>query len=412
MSIARAEQLLQAGIAAAKVRDFVRAREWLCKSIEIESGNADAWVWLSAVAETPEYGVRALERAIQINPTHGPAIAAIKVARLDAGVSAAQANRKDDARRWLKAACSDEPANESAWLWLASVTDIAAEAIEYLQKALQLNPANERARVGIERLRAEIQVGQRWGCPICLAEASARFTTCPQCRAVLDLARGDEAIGNPNPDVAKIRAGAERLSAALRSDPNFVHRYYLGMALLNLGKPDEAIGHFRAARSMRANDSGLANQIELLQRALADSAPPTQRMDRPFHESETEQPAKSILVVDQSTTIRKLVGMTLRKNGYAVLEAQDGLEAWQLIESGTRPDLVVLDLNLPLMDGHSLCRAIRRQPAIAKMPLVALTIEEPRGNPDPTKSLDAHLSKPFHPATLAKAVRDLCPLAR
>jgi CheY-like chemotaxis protein len=229
---------------------------------------------------------------------------------------------------------------------------------------------------------------------------------------VLDLAQGDAAIGNPSADIAKIRTGAARLADVVRNDPSFINRYYLGIALLNLGKPDEAIGHFRAARGLRPNDSGLAAQVDHLQRALAESAPPTQRIVTQVHTTDTEA-KKSVLVVDESATIRKLAAMTLRKNGFSVTEAQDGQEAWQLIESGVKPDLVLMDVNLQRMDGHALCRAIRRQPEIAKVPVVVLTSDDAVDrSPDRKAGVDIRLSKPFHPTALAKAVRDLCPADR
>ena len=410
MSMSRAEQLVQAGIAAARTGDTARARSLLRNSIDLDPKRIDAWVWLSGVAENPGEAVSALERALRLDPQNRPARAAINVARFEAGVAAAKANRREEACRWLTQFCAEEPASESAWLWLASVTDDPKQAIEHLQRALKLNPANERARAGIERLRANTGENVRWGCPICLAEAVERFTTCPQCRAVLDLAQGDAALANRNPDVPKIRGGIARLADAVRRESSFVNRYYLGMALLNLGKPDEAIGHFRAARTLRPNDAGLAAQVDLLQRALAESAPPTKRI-LPQVETPTAESNKAILVVDESPTIRKLAGMTLRKNGYTVVEAQDGQEAWLLIEAGVKPDLVLTDVKLPRMDGHALCRAIRGRSNTAKVPVVVMTYDDDVADRVAGRKagVDTHLSKPFHPTVLANAVRDLCP---
>src|SRR5262245_49874026 len=101
MSMDRAEHLVQVGIAAAKIGDFARARTMLRNSIALDANNVNAWVWLAGVAEAPHEAVGALERALRLDPKNCPALAAIKVARLEAGVAAANANHREDACRLL-----------------------------------------------------------------------------------------------------------------------------------------------------------------------------------------------------------------------------------------------------------------------------------------------------------------------
>jgi CheY-like chemotaxis protein len=409
MSSGRATLLVREGIDAARAGQTARARSLLRQALELDANNPAAWLWLAGVADHPKEAVQALEKSLRLNPDNPAAKSALAVARFEAGVAAAQADRRAEARQWLLQVCAENPANEASWLWLASVTDEPAEAIGYLERALKLNPANERARTGIEHFRA--LANPEWFCPICQARSKAKFTTCSSCGAVLDLARGDAAIGNPSPNVGKIQEGAARLAAENKAKPDFVGYYYLGMALLNLGKPEEAIGHFRSARTFRPSDEGLAAQVDLLERALNEVAPPTCRISTP-ESSLQPQAEKSILVIDASPIARKLVGMTVHKRGYKVLEAQDGREALEVIETHGRPDLIVMEAVIPGMDGYALCRAIRHNPVSAGVPVVVLSarssiLDKLRGK---VAGADCYLAKPFEPADLIRVVHDYCPL--
>ena len=187
----------------------------------------------------------------------------LKVGRFEAGLAAVRGGRRAEARTWLRLACADDPSNDAAWLWLASVTDDPNEAIRYLERALALNPANHKARAGIEQLR--VHAATSWHCPICLTRADSPRNACPECRAVLDLAQGDAAIGNPYPDVMRIREGAARLGAKAKNKPDFETCYFLGMALLNLGKPEIAILHFRSCRTLRPEDKSFSAHVDLLE---------------------------------------------------------------------------------------------------------------------------------------------------
>ena len=117
------------------------------------------------------------------------------------------------------------------------------------------------------------------------------------------------------------------------------------------------------------------------------------------------------MIVDDSTTMRKLVGITMQKSGYRVIEAQDGCEALEVLGSADGPDLVVLDVTMPGMDGYSVCRAIRKNPATAETPVVMLTARD--GFLDRVRSrmagTDAYLTKPFQPSALVRLVREFCP---
>ncbi|MGE4319344.1 MAG: response regulator [Deferribacterales bacterium] len=84
--------------------------------------------------------------------------------------------------------------------------------------------------------------------------------------------------------------------------------------------------------------------------------------------------AKTILTVDDSSSIRQMVKFTLSREGYSVIEASDGRDALNKI-TGTKIDMVVTDLNMPNMDGIELIRALRAKQEFRFTPIIMLTTE-------------------------------------
>lgn len=81
---------------------------------------------------------------------------------------------------------------------------------------------------------------------------------------------------------------------------------------------------------------------------------------------------KSVLVVEDSDDVRESYVRWLEKAGYSVREARDGAEAMRLA-SESRPDLVLLDISLPGMDGYALAKRWHREPGMASVPVIVLS---------------------------------------
>ncbi len=81
---------------------------------------------------------------------------------------------------------------------------------------------------------------------------------------------------------------------------------------------------------------------------------------------------KKILVVDDEEHIQELIKFNLEKNGFKVITADNGRDAFQLAKD-QQPDLVFLDLMLPGMDGLEVCKEIRKEPSISSMPIIMIT---------------------------------------
>ena len=114
----------------------------------------------------------------------------------------------------------------------------------------------------------------------------------------------------------------------------------------------------------------------------------------------------TILAVDDSTSMRQMVVMTLKGAGYDVVEAVDGAAALQLAKSKSF-NLVLTDVNMPKMDGITLTRELRALPAYKFTPILTLTTESGADKKQEGKAAGATgwLVKPFNPEQLISTVK-------
>jgi two-component system phosphate regulon response regulator PhoB len=116
----------------------------------------------------------------------------------------------------------------------------------------------------------------------------------------------------------------------------------------------------------------------------------------------------TILLVEDEQDMREMIALKLRREGFTVIEAEDGLTAEQLA-CQERPDLIILDLMLPGRNGLSICRNLRRDPRGSEIPILMLTARaslDDKINGLETGA-DDYMTKPFSPRELVLRVRNL-----
>jgi two-component system chemotaxis response regulator CheY len=120
---------------------------------------------------------------------------------------------------------------------------------------------------------------------------------------------------------------------------------------------------------------------------------------------------KTILTVDDSKTIREMVGFTLKGAGYNVLEAEDGVQGINVVKAN-KVDAIITDLNMPNMNGLDMIRAIRTNPAYISVPILMLTTEGDANKKVEGKNAGATgwIVKPFQPEKLVEVVKKVCPV--
>jgi two-component system chemotaxis response regulator CheY len=103
------------------------------------------------------------------------------------------------------------------------------------------------------------------------------------------------------------------------------------------------------------------------------------------------------LIVDDSSAMRAILGMTLKRQGFEVVQAKDGMDALALLEKVEPLDLILSDWNMPVMNGLQLLERIRRQPQFDRTQILMVTTETGMGQMSEALSAGAneYIMKPF-----------------
>jgi twitching motility two-component system response regulator PilG len=443
--------ILNEGIAAAKMGNKVQARLLLGQAADLDPSSEATWLWLAGLAESPLESAHYLERVLALNPGHEKARSALRAARIQAGIAAARAGDKAQARLLLHRAIEHAPTSEIAWLWLASLAETAEKGAQHLETVLKINPNNERARAGLDRYRNEcqtrpaealapnpapcaspdpvpnpeeeqvngqdcldldnveqagagetmIEVEDDWKCPFCQATATAVAERCPGCAAILTLDHVESFFRPLHVDQAKINTAIKRLE---QGDPtsDLATAWQLGLAYLNLKQFELGLDLLRTAAELQGAGSDLAARVEALVQYRNGLSQP--RMVPKV------KPKKTILAVDDSPTILKLVTMALERRGFATRTAGDGYEAIDMIRDWGVPDLILLDIAMPGMDGYQLCKLLRQNADTTNVPIILLSgkdgfFSKVRGQ---MAGSTEYITKPFDPESLLRVVERYC----
>jgi two-component system, chemotaxis family, chemotaxis protein CheY len=120
--------------------------------------------------------------------------------------------------------------------------------------------------------------------------------------------------------------------------------------------------------------------------------------------------SRMVLVVDDSASIRQMVTFTLQEGGFSVVEAGNGQEGLTRLEQG-KVDLIITDLNMPVMDGITFIRQLRARPASRYTPVLMLTTESQGAKKQEGRSAGATgwIVKPFNPDKLLQVIAKVLP---
>ncbi len=121
--------------------------------------------------------------------------------------------------------------------------------------------------------------------------------------------------------------------------------------------------------------------------------------------------AKTIMIVDDSATMRMSISTTLEMNGFAVIAAEDGIVALTKLKAGLKPDLIITDVNMPNMGGLDLIKNVRSLPGFRFTPILTLTTESQSEKRDEGKKLGATgwMVKPVAGADLIRVIKQVLP---
>lgn len=238
-------------------------------------------------------------------------------------------------------------------------------------------------------------------CPFCSHENSPHAIRCDGCFSVLTLSDLEMLLSNRDCRADVVRRVTEQMDAerqlrGLHEDELVT----LGIGYLNLKEFDTGFAVLKDASNANPNSVVLASQVNSLAIRLEEI--------KNQNASNASAPrGKSILVVDDSITVRKLISGKLEKSGHAVLCASDGEEAIKALDQFA-PDLVLLDIEMPKLDGYQVCKLIRGRASTKDVPVIMISgkdgfFDKVRGK---MAGATDHISKPFGPETLMKALEN------
>ncbi len=236
-------------------------------------------------------------------------------------------------------------------------------------------------------------------CPFCSEQNPAQAFTCGNCLATLTLSDLEMLLANTHADKSLLRSAVKGMEANAAGRPlSEKELTNCGVAFLNLRDFDSGLKYLQDASHLNPNNVVLASQINSLLIRLEE-------IKRQEEAAQSMPREKKILVVDDSATVRKLIAGKLQKCGHEVYAAADGVEALEQLEN-VDPDLVLLDITMPRMDGYQVCKAIRAKDSIKDVPVIMISgkdgfFDKVRGR---MAGSTGYITKPFGPETLMKAV--------
>ena len=115
---------------------------------------------------------------------------------------------------------------------------------------------------------------------------------------------------------------------------------------------------------------------------------------------------KRILVVEDQEDNRQILRDLLANAGYEMIEAEDGEQA--LIKVQEKPDLILMDIQLPLLDGYEATRRIKADPALKHIPIIVVTSYALSGDEEKARAAgcEAYVAKPYSPRALLAKIRE------
>jgi DNA-binding response OmpR family regulator len=121
-----------------------------------------------------------------------------------------------------------------------------------------------------------------------------------------------------------------------------------------------------------------------------------------------DRPLRKVLVADDEHNIRHILDFSLHAEGFTVLSAHNGEDAFKLA-IGDRPDLVILDVMMPGRGGVETCRALKNDPRTRNIPIILLTARAAREDREAgmAAGADRYITKPFSPQKVVETVLEL-----
>jgi CheY-like chemotaxis protein len=411
--------------------DRAEARACFKEAAAINPNDPRVWQALAKLADTPAEAVDALRELVRVAPDQPHGHFALRNALAADARALAESGRTDDARARWQEIISTTNNDVEAWLGVAATTSDENEATEAIETAHRLNPTHEQvieAKARLERSRidpatveAPVDAFARFDAPADVAApADDPFA---QLDSTLDaFAQLSDPVGTPAP--APTPAFATEAPAAAAPGPIVDLESALEEAAVvetvsidSIDQPEQTVSldFDTVMQSPEAPASSHQSPDLSLEPPAASPQPPAPSRQSedvaaaiPAAVESVSAPAysssrKTVMIVDDSPTIRKILGLTLERAGYKVIAEPDGESAIERLLQVV-PDLILLDIAMPKIDGYEVCKRLKQDPRTKAVPVVMLSgkgalFDKVKGH---MAGASEYLTKPFEtPAVLA-----------
>jgi twitching motility two-component system response regulator PilG len=422
--------LLREAVTAAKGGNKVEARQLLRQASVHNANNELVWLWRASLSESPKEAIFYLGEVLRINPqnqkalawldkckgatpptteprpaTHAPIEPAATQTLTNIPVPGSVSNNSNNNNHNHSATArttltTQGLARAAEQVGTATVRpDGAMTAHSYSGRTsdpgLPLGKPPEPAQrprptvipfspssKGATAPAVQAQVAYRWRCPFCSHGSDTALRRCPMCRAITVLDDLKEIEKNDGVQERVVREAIGRMEMVPADKRTFDQNCMLALGHLNLREATSALPLLKAAGQQKKGDWALLGILDQLQWR------------------------KVILVVDDSLTIRKALSGILEKNDYRVVTAEDGSHALNRLNEAV-PDLVLLDITMPWMDGYEVCKNIKAKALTRKVPVIMLSgkdglFDKVRGK---LAGCNDYVTKPFDPDSLLKTIK-------
>ena len=343
---------------------------------------------------------------------------------LDEGIGFCERLEMQKARKKLTAFVRDNRQSAQGWLWLSRSLTELPKIKKALGEAYKCSPKEPHILEDVEKARQFKGNGKVARCPFCYAPMEQQDIFCSYCKA--NSLSDSSTLAQIDPYKVErklVQRAAQRFERVLADEVNPRLLYYAGTAYLNLNDFEKALTYFDLLLPIVQIDNKyqkVAGQVrEIVEYIASNQKLETEEIEAKdsWHEQKEKQgkrlitnraSSRTILVVEDSPTTRKVIKMTLTSGDFRVVEAADGVEALSRLNE-QRPDLVLLDIMLPKIDGYRILSILKKNSDTKDIPVVMLTsknriIDKVKGR---LSAASAYLTKPFKPAELIDMVNSI-----
>jgi twitching motility two-component system response regulator PilG len=320
-------------------------------------------------------------------------------------VTLAEGRYYKKAQEKLAAFLKADPKSHKGWLWYSRVSGNMKSIERSLSNAEKIAPNDPEVVEEIHKVelaKKTLRSGQIRRCPFCWAPANVKAFKCPYCRAHLfvheELLACTKAVNR-----GTLQQAIDMYTKVATRKTNPSAHYYLSIAHFNLGNWEQGLDQLNNTVKMFPEKKFYAEQLHMLINLLTSSddmfAQETvvkKKVPGPAPTTTVKADKKKILLAESSPPIRKAISIAFARRGNEVIEAGDGLEALNQLDK-TTPDLILMDIILPKLDGYKVLSIIRDNPELMDIPVIILTGKEGGANNVKEKLAGSvtYLSKPF-----------------